>query len=395
MPPRLGYKKSRRGCMRCKQRRVKCDEKQPCAACERHGLSCVYQEPSEVRRGRSADKVDAQRDDRQKSSNADSSIASPDPLPYLAKFVTGQESIEQSTWLTDLELMHQYSTSTYLTLPRADELRQIWQIELPKLSLSHVYLLHQVLSVSAFHLASLHPDRPDYAICASQHQNKAIAGLRSAVACITEESCVEIFLSSSLLGIGAFAGLGAHNAGQQPRIDDLLDVFVLIRGMSDILNRYEPLLKESRIGHLFVKGSQSGSTPLLDATLTQLRQIVIPDGFEDTATAICQESIASGIIWIENHIGATATPDERIAMTWCLSVSSGFLDLIRQRHPVALCVLAHYCVILDRVGKSQWFMRNWGKPVLQDIRNEMEPRWSSMLQWCLAAVECERNAQGH
>ncbi|KAF4957113.1 hypothetical protein FGADI_3332 [Fusarium gaditjirri] len=221
---------------------------------------------------RSADKTNTERDDRQKGSNADSPIASPDPLPYLANFVTGQESIEQSTWLTDLELMHQYSTSTYLTLPRADELRQIWQIELPKLSLSHVYLLHQVLSVSAFHLASLHPDRPDYAICASQHQNKAITGLQSAVACITEESCVEIFLSSSLLGIGAFAGVGAHNAGQPPRIDDLLDVFVLIRGMSDILNRYEPLLKESRIGHLFVKGSQFGSTALLDATLTQLRE---------------------------------------------------------------------------------------------------------------------------
>ncbi|KAF5574293.1 cutinase transcription factor 1 beta [Fusarium pseudocircinatum] len=339
--------------------------------------------------------TDTLRDDRQKSSNADSSIASPDPLPYLAKFVTGQESIEQSTWLTDLELMHQYSTSTYLTLPRADELRQIWQIELPRLSLSHVYLLHQVLSVSAFHLASLHPDRPDYAICASQHQNKAIAGLRSAVACITEESCVEIFLSSSLLGIGAFAGLGAHNAGQQPRIDDLLDVFVLIRGMSDILNRYEPLLKESRIGHLFVLGSQSGSTPLLDATLTQLRQIVMPDGFEDGGITICQESIASAITWIENHIGATTKPDERIAMTWCLSVSSEFLDLIRQRHPIALCILAHYCVILDRVGRSQWYTRNWGKPVLQDIRNEMGARWSPMLQWCLAAVECEKNAQVH
>ncbi|KAF5979580.1 cutinase transcription factor 1 beta [Fusarium bulbicola] len=339
--------------------------------------------------------TEALRDDRQNSSNADSSIASPDPLPYLAKFVTGQESIEQSTWLTDLELMHQYSTSTYLTLPRADELRQIWQIELPRLSLSHVYLLHQVLSVSAFHLASLYPDRSDYAICASQHQNKAIAGLRSAVACITEESCVDIFLSSSLLGIGAFAGLGAHNAGQQPRIDDLLDVFVLIRGMNDILDRYEPLLKESRIAYLFVLGNQAGSTPLLDATLAQLRQIVIPDGLEDEALSICQESIASAITWIERHTGTTAAPDERIAMTWCLSVSPEFLDLIRQRHPVALCVLAHYCVILDRVGRSQWFMRNWGKPVLQDIRNEMEPRWSSMLQWCLAAVECERNVQAH
>ncbi|CRK42669.1 hypothetical protein BN1723_019031 [Verticillium longisporum] len=32
MPPRLGYKKSRGGCARCKRRRVKCDEKRPCTA---------------------------------------------------------------------------------------------------------------------------------------------------------------------------------------------------------------------------------------------------------------------------------------------------------------------------------------------------------------------------
>ncbi|KAF4339194.1 sterol uptake control 2 [Fusarium beomiforme] len=388
MPPRLGYKKSRRGCLRCKQRRVKCDENQPCAACTRHGLSCVFQEPPEVRRTRSADKAKPQKDDRQRGSP---SVASPDPLPYLKKFVTGPESVEQSTWLTDLELMHQYSTSTCLTLPRADELQQIWQIELPKLSLRHVYLLHQVLSVSAFHLASLNPDRPDYAICASQHQNNAIAGLRSAVSCITEESCVEIFLSSSLLSIGAFAGLGAQNAGHSPRIDDLLDVFFLTRGMSDILNSYEPTLKESRIAKLFVQKSEVGSTPLLTAIISQLQQFVMPDGFDDTMIATCQGAIASTITWIGNTIGTTPTPDERIAMTWCLSVSSEFLDLIRQRQPVALGILAHYCVVLDRVGKSQWFMQNWGKPVLQDIRNELEPRWTTMLDWCLTAVEYESN----
>ncbi|KAL6406471.1 Sterol uptake control protein 2 [Ilyonectria robusta] len=42
--PRLGYRKSRQGCRRCKQRRVKCDESRPCSACTRHGLECTYSE---------------------------------------------------------------------------------------------------------------------------------------------------------------------------------------------------------------------------------------------------------------------------------------------------------------------------------------------------------------
>ncbi|ESU08306.1 hypothetical protein FGSG_11537 [Fusarium graminearum PH-1] len=211
MPPRLGHKKSRRGCLMCKQRRVK---------------------------------TRSQGEITQQDDTLTSLAASPDPLPYLAKFVRGQEPIEQTTWLTDLELMHHHSTCTYLTLPRADELQHIWQIEMPKLALRHVYLLHQVLSVSAYHLAHLNPDRPGFPVCASQHQNEAIKGLRSAIESISQDNCVEIFLASSLLSIGAFAGFSTQSSGQQPSIDDLLDVFVLIRGMSDILNKYQTTLNQ-------------------------------------------------------------------------------------------------------------------------------------------------------
>ncbi|KAI0977368.1 hypothetical protein F4678DRAFT_11424 [Xylaria arbuscula] len=42
--PRLYHKKSRTGCLRCKQRRVKCDELHPsCSSCSRHLVECVYQ----------------------------------------------------------------------------------------------------------------------------------------------------------------------------------------------------------------------------------------------------------------------------------------------------------------------------------------------------------------
>ena len=48
MPPRLSHTKSRRGCNRCKKRRVKCDEVHPtCGACRRHNVVCEYGLPSE------------------------------------------------------------------------------------------------------------------------------------------------------------------------------------------------------------------------------------------------------------------------------------------------------------------------------------------------------------
>lgn len=41
--PRKGHTKSRRGCLNCKRRRVKCPETLPsCETCYRLGLSCEY-----------------------------------------------------------------------------------------------------------------------------------------------------------------------------------------------------------------------------------------------------------------------------------------------------------------------------------------------------------------
>ncbi|KAI1097245.1 hypothetical protein F4804DRAFT_328147 [Jackrogersella minutella] len=47
--PRLYHKKSRTGCLRCKQRRVKCDEIRPsCGSCSRHAVECLYPNASQA-----------------------------------------------------------------------------------------------------------------------------------------------------------------------------------------------------------------------------------------------------------------------------------------------------------------------------------------------------------
>ncbi|KAI1391191.1 uncharacterized protein F4822DRAFT_395892 [Hypoxylon trugodes] len=53
--PRLYHKKSRTGCLRCKQRRVKCDELRPsCGSCSRHAVECVYSNSGQIPAGKVA-----------------------------------------------------------------------------------------------------------------------------------------------------------------------------------------------------------------------------------------------------------------------------------------------------------------------------------------------------
>ncbi|KAL4937856.1 hypothetical protein BDV06DRAFT_65556 [Aspergillus oleicola] len=45
---RRAHKKSRKGCLVCKTRRVKCDERKPsCLRCENYGATCIYPQPPE------------------------------------------------------------------------------------------------------------------------------------------------------------------------------------------------------------------------------------------------------------------------------------------------------------------------------------------------------------
>jgi hypothetical protein len=46
MPPRRSHKKSRAGCRRCKNRKIKCDEVHPrCGNCAKHGVPCDFSNP--------------------------------------------------------------------------------------------------------------------------------------------------------------------------------------------------------------------------------------------------------------------------------------------------------------------------------------------------------------
>ncbi|KAF6805792.1 duf814 domain-containing protein [Colletotrichum musicola] len=467
--PRLGYKKSRGGCARCKQRRVKCDENKPCAACVRHNTHCSLVDGSTTPTGASNDNIMSwepsrpqaaatarapslqRRTSSRKTSGGSrkaattasispvaqsltppglldsstlnmpadfapsdpassssgggarrpSSIAasSPDPFPYFVKFSTGPvEPVHIGKWITDLELMHHYATTTCLTMPRFQDAGSIWQFEVPRLGLTYMFLMHQVLATSALHLGSLHPNqRESYALHASQHQNDAIAGMRESLAHITADNCHALFAASSLLLISAFSTFpyqrGAAAGHEDPTVDDVLDVFLLVRGMSNILSSSQPVIRAGPFRSFFTEVVTPATTPLLEAVSQNLRAfrtaLTSTPGVADADPAAAEVvAMEIGVLleWIDHACNTTAYPELRVALTWPIGLTEEYMQLVRNRDPAALTLLAYYSVAVHSTESSTWFMRGWGMNTARAIACDLDPAWKDLIQWPLAFI---------
>lgn len=179
--PRLYHKKSRNGCTRCKQRRVKCDEIRPsCGSCSRHAVECVYLTTSQAssaasRRSTSATRHDSRLtghspasgsklaptyDDvsRQSPVNSAPGLFSNDIKPVVyspngpgfysspsSSYVTPADDgsdadidLPEGPWrrFWELRLLYNYYTnmSQPFSIPQSQEIARMWQHEIPELA---------------------------------------------------------------------------------------------------------------------------------------------------------------------------------------------------------------------------------------------------------------------
>lgn len=63
--------------------------------------------------------------------------------------------------MLDMELLHNFSTSTYATLSDDPLIRDLWRVRVVKLCFTCDYAMLALLSVSALHLAQFSPGRSD------------------------------------------------------------------------------------------------------------------------------------------------------------------------------------------------------------------------------------------
>jgi hypothetical protein len=303
--------------------------------------------------------------------NSNARVAQADTFSYFNNLIGIEPNPPlPSEWTADLELMHYFTAVTCETLPRGPNREGLWQQTFPRLALGYEFLMHQILALAALHLACLSSEASNkYSIKASQHQGQAIQGLRSIVSNVNNVNCHAIFATASLLSISAFATFAryATHHNQPPSVDNLLEAFSLIRGMNDILQSWEEIIKQGPLGRLLPTTPELTASPLLEKIGRDLSELVIPSNIDSQKQSMYRDEISNFTECIRVAQCNSVVPELRLVMMWPTIFSEELFGLLCKRNITAMLILKHYCQVLQSLESDHWYLDGWGSHVLQDI----------------------------
>ncbi|KAJ5175628.1 uncharacterized protein N7482_001505 [Penicillium canariense] len=399
MALRRPHRKSRHGCMECKRRRVKCDEARPtCSNCAKRHAECEYGSSSSLLWANEEPSV-ARQSSRTSGSDSgqpgDSVLGSPPAADSLG--ILGRLSGDSSTVATpislnlhDLELMMHWCNSTYLTLSRNDRTDLVWRNAVPEEALSHPFLMHGILALSALHLARTGPEpsrRAAYLNRAVAHQNEALALFRELLGDISESNAKAMFAFAGIVVVYTF-GFPHTPDVQDPWtcVDDLYQVLVLTRGVQQVIRSPADYLSHSNFAPILQV--EEVHAPLPDdatAAINELHEANEICGARDqnhktevyTATI---DNMAEMLSWV--HGGMTSSV---IAGRWAIKLPSRFLDLLREREPMALVMLVHYGVLLQHL-KHRWCFDEWCVRVAKAVWAILDDQWRPLVHWAMRRI---------
>jgi hypothetical protein len=71
---------------------------------------------------------------------------------------------------------------------------------------------------------------------------------------------------------------------------------------------------------------------------------------------------------------------------WPIQNSFEYAELLSNWHPGALILLAHYCIVLNRVGTRSWYLEGRAASVLSTIVRRLDLTWHRYIEWPLSEV---------
>ena len=101
--------------------------------------------------------------------------------------------------MLDLELLLNYTTSTYSTFSNDRLVQDFWRHTVPDMGLQCDFVMRCVLALSALHIASYRPDRREFYIStALRHHQLASRKAMFLLGHVTEETAENLFIFSIL-----------------------------------------------------------------------------------------------------------------------------------------------------------------------------------------------------
>ncbi|OHE91142.1 hypothetical protein CORC01_13553, partial [Colletotrichum orchidophilum] len=405
------HRKSRLGCHTCKKRKIKvrltrnlcisspvvaqcsaitrasypaqdlqqaCDELKPaCQNCVRHLVTCDFAQGHSMPVSMTSMQITLQT--TVDTVNIGDLVASTRSIPAIDKDLN----------FVDLELIHNFTTSVYMTLSTDDLVRQMWQVSVVRMALKCEYVMRTLLSISALHLAHERPERKEALVSkALLYHRLASREAMQLMSTLDERNAENLFLFSLLTIFFALASGRYLKESVVVWESAFPDWTFLLSGACSLIKllnskNYEgpltPLLTYAK-ERFFTARDDSRAQP---TALKSLRKRVSGSNVNKDLLRIYNMAI--------DELGpplSLALHDEGRGMDimdmfiWKYFVSDEFLPLLKEprANQEAIVIYAHFCIVLKRL-ESQWWLQGWSIHLISQAWELLDESHKSWIQW--------------
>ncbi|GJC98192.1 C6 finger domain-containing protein [Colletotrichum higginsianum] len=296
--------------------------------------------------------------------------------------------------------------SLELVVPELDEGMCARNTELTlKTGVDAPFVMHEVLAFSARHMAALAEAREDdgtvaatttttaaeYLHHAAQLQTRAIALFNAQRMRIDGSTCDALVLFSSMLGRHLCIDALAFRRGTD--LGAYLDCYVgfarVRRGVRTIVAGAWPLLRSSELASLMSWGLGLSRLRSFGAECEGIRALVAaspglsPGGRETCGEAL--ELLQVGIDDLNTKLSVGRKHLIQIVFSWSLVVAEEYTQMLVDRSPEAIAVLAHYAALLH-LCRDLWQVGDAGAYLLGIICRYLGADWDAWLAWPRSVV---------
>lgn len=274
------------------------------------------------------------------------------------------------------------------------------QVYVPKMAFSYRFLLHGLLAVTALdrrHHAT-DSDKESLMQLARYHQQHALTLYIPLLQDINEENCHALFAFSLILGGSCYGMLQGDLDENPPNIvRRFLDIFDALMGATAVAIEAQQWLHEGELSIIM-----SGLVPeirhfwhLNEGARSALQGLMsCIDGACKALNAgeeECKRNAYLDSIYGLATIMAPAPKNRQlsIVVSWPVMAKAGYINLLRQRDPLALAILGHYGVALHLYGLYDrlWMLEGLGKRLTLAVYYQADAEWRLYLEWAKERIE--------
>ncbi|RDI88647.1 Cytochrome P450 [Venturia inaequalis] len=387
---RRQHSKSRLGCIPCKKRHIKCDGRGPiCERCEKRKVDCTFVDLAKTKTETPSMDVACQRTSLNTAQYGLSNL----------HLVSGLVNTAQPLHPYELQLMHQWATSTSMTIAmtRAPETMWVWQTVVPHLVQQHAFLLHTLLSLTAAHMASERNEVSDgqpYRCIALHHCCRSAAYFRQSCSesatglSPTPAPAILVFVILNSLAALSLLPLSSPLCNNQD-LDNFVSWLISLRHAVAFAGLRSSDNQDSGIARLVSKYRQRDLAYLQSCRLSvstlapheQLPHLLLASfhqlGLFITASShlslkdaeTLKLAIMQTKLWF--RLVPLRPQNAMYLFLWLSSMSDDFFQMVARKCTISLAIMAHWLTVVYN-APHPWFVSDWPGRALKAIMSAVD-----------------------